>query len=467
MTRQPNILLLFPDQHRGDWMPHPGAVYERLGMDPLPLRMPNLTALAARGVSFHQATTPSPLCAPARSCLASGLRYDKTGVFNNGHNHPLELKTFYSVLKEGGYTVGGCGKFDLRKPEHDFGNGTGWVPKLAALGFSEGYCIDNGGKHDTVRCGTTYVDARGVRRRRRHPEQHQPSCPYMQFLKERGLMMVHVRDHDSRIIDRLKTAPTPLPDDAYADNWVGQNAITIIEKFPAGKPWFLQVNFPGPHEPWDVTASMRAAWKDVAFPPPSQGSFVKRWRELKVRQNYAAMLENIDRNVGLILDAVARRGELDNTIIVYSSDHGEMLGDKGKHGKSLPHRGSVHVPMVISGPGISRGVSSSAMVELQDLAATFTELAGLAMPSAVDAMSLVPVLSGKTSIHRDHVVSALRSKKSKEWGPRWNMVQDDRYTLVSRGERFSLYDRVADPWETVDVAGAHPDVVERLRALLP
>nr|MDO8085355.1 sulfatase-like hydrolase/transferase [Candidatus Sigynarchaeum springense] len=471
--RQPNILLLFPDQHRGDWMPYPDDVLARFGMSRLPLRMPVIEGLMAKGVTFYNCITPSPLCAPARSSLASGLRYEKTGVKGNGYNHPLELKTFYTVLKENGYTVGSCGKLDLRKPDHDFA-GTGWVPKHAALGFSEGYVIDNGGKHDAIRCGTTYVDpADGRRKRYPDPTKVTPNCPYMRYLNDKGLMMVHVKDFARRARKYLglplDSSPTPLPDDAYCDNWVTRNALDIINRFPAGKPWFLQVNFVCPHEPWDVTRRMRDAWKDVKFPGPNRGSKIAAGAEKKVRQNYAAMIENIDRNAGLIIDAVARRGELDNTIIVYSSDHGEMLGDFKKYGKSRPERGSVRVPLVIAGPGIKKGVIAGALVELQDLAATFLDYAGLAMPEAVDSKSLRPVLEGKADRHRDHVVSALHAREgiigSKKVG--WRVASDGRFKLVLHANRTaSLYDLDADPWENKDVATIHPKEVKRLKDIL-
>ncbi|MBN2153432.1 MAG: sulfatase-like hydrolase/transferase [Candidatus Lokiarchaeota archaeon] len=470
---QPNILLIFPDQHRGDWMPYPDDVIAKFGMQRLPLRMPVIEGLMARGATFYNCITPSPLCAPARSCLASGLRYEKTGVKSNGYNHPIEIKTFYKVLKENGYVVGGCGKFDLRKAEHFFA-GTGWVPKMASLGFSEGFSIDNGGKHDAIRCGTTHVDpADGKRKRHADPTKAPPNCPYMKYLNDNDLMMVHVNDFKRRATKYLglplDSSPTLLPDEAYCDNWVTRNALDIVNRFPADKPWFLQVNFVCPHEPWDVTRRMRDAWKDVTFPGPNHGSKLAAGAEKKVRQNYAAMIENIDRNAGLIIDAVAQRGELDNTIVVYSSDHGEMLGDFMKYGKSRPERGSIRVPLVMAGPGIKKGVTSSALVELQDLAATFMDYAGLSMPEAADSVSLRPVLEGRIERHRDHVASALARTGTllgdKKVG--WRSVLDGKYKLVvNTSGKEALFDIEADPWENVDVSSRHPEEVERLKDLL-
>ena len=106
MGHQPNFLFFLPDQHRPDW----------LGVNKaLPLRTPNLDALAARGVRFTRAYTPSPLCAPARACLASGRAYGACRVFGNRQDYPLDLPTYYQRLRDGGCRVAGVGKFDLHK----------------------------------------------------------------------------------------------------------------------------------------------------------------------------------------------------------------------------------------------------------------------------------------------------------------------------------------------------------------
>ncbi|MCP5119472.1 MAG: sulfatase-like hydrolase/transferase, partial [bacterium] len=100
--RPPNLLLLFPDQHRYDWV---GATPE------IPVRTPNLDRIAARGTTFTNAVCASPLCAPSRACLASGKEYDNAGVDDNGTNYPLDQTTYYSLLRDAGYHVMGCGKF--------------------------------------------------------------------------------------------------------------------------------------------------------------------------------------------------------------------------------------------------------------------------------------------------------------------------------------------------------------------
>ena len=432
MKRRPNFLFFFPDQHRGDWMPGlaDGGGGRRSSAWPpfreLPLRMPNVRRLMDSGVTFTRAVTPSPLCAPARACLASGLRYHRCGVAGNHVDYPLDQRTYYAVLRDLGYSVGGVGKFDLHKPTAWWGL-DGWVDDLATLGFTQ--AVDNAGKWDAVDSGA-----------------ETPRDPYMRYLHERGVAEVHLRDMNGRRgspRNRANTAPTPLPEEAYCDNWITENGLAMLRGFPGDRPWHLVVNFVGPHDPWDVTERMRQEWEDTE-PPPPVGSDGEAAREaIDVRRNYAASLGNIDRNMGRLIDAVEKRGELKDTVLVYSSDHGEMLGDFGCYGKSNPHRGSVHIPLVLCGPGIRRGAVSDVLVELQDLTATFVRTAGGDMEDALDSQSLIPVLQGRTERHREYAISAL-SDRSHDW----RMITDGRIKLVVRGSgEILLYDLREDPRE--------------------
>jgi arylsulfatase A-like enzyme len=228
------------------------------------------------------------------------------------------------------------------------------------------------------------------------------------------------------------------------------------------------VNFTGPHNPMDVTAAMRDRWQGVHFLPPVavpgglDGAALEAHDA--VRQNYAAMLENIDAQVGRLLELARQRGELERTVVVYSSDHGEMLGDHGRWGKSVHFQPSVGVPLVVAGPGVRAGTASEALVSLHDLTATFLDFAGLPPLPEMDSRSLRPVLSGEARLHRPHVRSGLGA---------WRMVFDGRYKLV-RGApdgdagpaQLRLFDLAEDPQETRDLAPQRPAEVDRLAPLL-
>ncbi len=427
--RRPNILFLYPDQLRHDFVqPNPR----------LPVRTPNLARLAAEGVRFTRALTPAPLCAPARACLASGKEYDRCRVPSNQVNYPLDQPTFYSLLRSAGYHVMGCGKFDLHKPELDWGLDGRRL--LREWGFSDG--IDSEGKHDGVRA---------------YRQAGAPRGPYLAYLERRGLARVHVADYERRKA-RDATFPTPLPDDAYSDNWIARNALALLEAAPKDKPWFLQVNFTGPHDPWDITGEMEKRWRGINFPPPNRSSQLTREAHQRIRQNYAAMIENIDLRVGEILQKVKERGELEHTLVVFSSDHGEMLGDHDLWGKRVPYQASVGVPLVVWGPGVKRGLVRREPATTLDLTATFLDYAGLKSLPEMDGISLRPVLEGRAAAVRDRVLSGMDP---------WRLVLHGRYKYV-RGwqEGPLLFDLEDDPEENRNLASDRPELVARLEKLL-
>ena len=456
--KKPNFLFFFPDQHRGDWMPYSEDIFKIMGMDELPLRMPNLKTLMEQGVTFTNTVSSAPLCAPARACLAAGLHYHRCRVKGNYENYPLDQKTYYSVLKKNGYYVGSVGKLDLHKPTLYWGL-NGWIPDLEKLGFT--HVIDNEGKWDAIQSVIMEKDEKG-RRKRVKPTNFKSKGPYLKYLADNDLLITHVDDFMKRFGKKnLNSDPTPLPEHAYCDNWLTNNAINMLREFPSDKPWHLVVNFTGPHDPWDVTERMKKAWQGISFPSPNMGDRKKIEEEIEVRQNYAAMLENIDRNIGLILDEVDKRGELDNTIIIYASDHGEMLGDFESYGKTRPQRGSVKIPLVIAGPNIKKGIYSDALVELQDLTSTIIDYAGAEMSEAKDSISLRRILEGKDEVHRKFQISAL--DLSKVGVKEWMMISDGEFKLVIEdGERYRLYNLKDDPWENNDISEENPLILNKL-----
>ena len=201
------------------------------------------------------------------------------------------------------------------------------------------------------------------------------------------------------------------------------------------------------------------------FPQPNdyEGPFPAD-QHVRLRQNYAAMIENIDRWLGIYVEELRKRGELDNTIIVYSSDHGEMLGDHSLWGKSLPFQASAGVPLLVSGPGVRRGEQSDALVSLIDVTASFLDYGGVRLPDDHEGRTLRPLLESAGEDDRDYTRSALATR-SRGRAP-WRMVQDHRYKLVEGyGDGRLLFDHETDPWENENLAGAKPGEVERLLKL--
>lgn len=437
---EPNILFLFPDQWRWDWLGCEESPYGKV-----PVRTPNLDALARRGVRFTQCRTNSPLCAPARACLATGARYHRCGVPDNTFDLDPGRTTVFNLLRDAGYRTGTCGKNDLHKNTAWKGH-DGWTRLLGQYGFTE--AIDQSGKLDAANSGR--LDRGG------------PNCSYTSYLHARGLFDTFVNDYIRRgqvASNTTDVEPTPLSREHYTDDFCGRKALQLLDGFPEEGPWLLWVNWPGPHDPFDPPHQLRDRYANVEFPPPVNGAtFDSKQRpinHMQIRRNYAAECEGIDEWVGRIIDKIAERGELDNTLIVFSSDHGEMLGDHGRFTKQVPQDGSVRVPLIVAGPGVATGEVNNSLVELIDISATLLDFAGLPTPGDWDARSLRPLLTKSPPVeHRDVQVSELKD---------WRMLCDGRFKLVeTQSEPARLFDLVEDPGETRDVADQRPDVLRRL-----
>lgn len=406
---RPNILLFFPDQHRPDWIGAGSSI---------PVHTPVLDRLAERGVRYSNAVCPSPVCAPSRACLASGMEYDRCGVLSNGVNYPLDRMSLYRTLRESGYHVMGCGKFDLHKPDRNWGRDGKRL--IAEYGFSDG--IDNAGKWDAYSNG-----------------REEPRDPYMAMLLDEGLRDIHLDDFARRreVGSYKATFPTGLPDHGYCDNWIGQNGLDLLQDTPVGKPWYLQVNFAGPHDPVDVTHDMHGWYDGVSFPQPIDSTRFDEETHLQIRRNYSAMVDNIDRWLGRYLDTLEERGELEHTLVVFSSDHGEMLGDHDHWAKNQPWQPSVGVPLVLAGPAVPEGRVVDAPATTLDLTATFLETAELQPADDMDSVSLL----GNWD-HREVVRSGLGN---------WRMAYDGEKKLIRnwKDRDETGFDRGNDPDERV------------------
>jgi arylsulfatase A-like enzyme len=438
------------------------------GTSALSIKLPNIARLAKRGVQFTTTVVASPLCAPSRACLASGKEYDECRTPGTPFNYPLDQTTYYTLLRDSGYHVLGCGKIDLHKGSLDWGlDGKHDLPEW---GFSDG--IDNEGKMDAI------GSYRGGG----------PKGPYMAFLKQEGLADIHVADFTKRSREGYAaTYPTPLPDRAYCDNWITGNALSLLQNAPPDKPWHLVVNFTGPHDPEDITASMEPECRTRAVPQPNGGAQYDATTYTLIRQNYTAMCENIDKQIGIILAEVEKRGELGNTIIVFSSDHGEMLGDHDRWAKSVPYEASIRVPLVVTGPGIRGGKTSQALINHIDIGATILDFADVKDLPSLPRRSFRSVLEGRSQKHRDVLRSGLGA---------WRMVRDERYKLVvgfdpqvglktqgaadsnanpttpdkqreARKREPMLFDLKTDPMENNNIASENSSIVARLIQHIP
>ena len=176
---------------------------------------------------------------------------------------------------------------------------------------------------------------------------------------------------------------------------------------------------------------------------------------LLLRRQYTALVELIDEQVGQIVAALRGRGWLDDTIVVFVSDHGEMLGDFGCYTKELPYEAAIRVPLVAAGPGIEARGASDALVELIDLNPTLCELAGVEPVPQLDAQSFAAVLGGRVESHREDCTSEIRG---------FRVLRTERHKLVDNvNDVTELYDLVDDPHETRNIASDDPATVRALQ----
>ena len=435
----PNILFIMDDQHRFDYVGAAGASF---------LRTPNLDRLAAQGVLFTQCTTNCPVCAPARISLATGLQPARIGSLDNSSFLPRRIPTYYQHLRDHGYRVGCVGKLDLAKPDPYNGR------------FGDRPCVFGWGFTHPEECeGKMHAGSSTT-----------PIGPYTHFLQERGLLQEFYEDYRSRAARGwIKGAShdSVLPADAFEDAYIGQRAAAWIEGVPDDFPWHFFVSFVGPHDPFDPPAEYGDRYRDATMPAAIRDAMAGKpaWVRDRVvdmgaeevaqtRRQYCGSIELIDDQVGLILAALERRGMRENTYIIFSSDHGEMLGDHGLYTKSVAYEPALRVPLIVAGPGLEGGRVSEALVELSDVNPTLCELAGLPPQGNLDALSLAPVLRGDADQHRAETISAIRN---------FRCIRTRTHKLIQNyNEVMELYDLEADPDEVHNIAEQEPALVREL-----
>ena len=440
---RPNVLLILDDQHRFDYMGCAGADF---------VRTPNMDRLARRGVRFTQCTTNCPVCAPARIGLASGLQPVRLGSLDNMSFLPHTTPTYYQRLRDHGYRVGCVGKLDLAKP-NGYNGRLGDRPQNFAWGF------------------THPEECEGKMHAGMSPR---PQGPYGFWLESRGAYEPFHNDYVKRRAkgwNAYASWDSVLETEEFEDTYIGRRAAEWIEQVPDDFPWHYFVSFVGPHDPFDPPTEYAERFRDADVPPAIQDSLGGKpaWQQQRkkdvdpeeiahTRRQYCGSIEAIDDGIGRILDALETRGMVDNTIIIFSSDHGEMLGDHGFYAKCQAYEPSLRVPLIAAGPGIEEGLTSNALVELIDINPTICELAGLPPQEGIDARSFAPVLRGAAEDHRTETVSGIRN---------FRCIRTERYKFVANENDINeLYDLQEDPSELNNLTGQLPEAERELAARL-
>ena len=444
---RPNILWICSDQQRFDTLGCYGNEF---------VATPNLDAQAARGVLFNRAYCQNPVCTPSRAAFLTGRYPRTTRCRQNGQSIPPDEVLVTKLLHDAGYVCGLSGKLHLSPCHHS-------VCKDIERRIDDGYdhfywSHHSGGGHS--------------------------GNQYQQWLAGQGVEFEHAECPHSKYI---KYGPDA---EHHQTTWCVDKAASFIRDCAAGdQPWLFSVNMFDPHHAFDPPRKLldRYAGRLAEIPLPNyvEGELADKpvWQRIDhagayggrasfpfdqmtpddhrwIRAAYWAMVDLIDRQVGRLLAVLDETNQRDNTIVIFTSDHGEMLGDHGIYLKG-PHfyEPAIRVPLIVSAPGrIQPGRRSDALVELFDLAPTVLEAAGLERAPGMQAKSLWPMLTGAEPLdhHRDDVYCEFYGSNFRYDPPaHTTMVRTVGHKLtVAHGQNTGeLYDLSADPNETTNLWG--------------
>lgn len=430
----PNILFLFADDMRASALTNPA------------IKTPNLDRLRSSGMLFTEAhimgADNGAVCAPSRAMLMTGRHLSR--LLPAGFNIPDDHALLGETLQDNGYDAFGTGKW--HNSRHTFNRN-----------FNTGEHIFMGGMHDPWNTPLYHYQPDAVYTDRR---------PVVQ---------------DDRHSNKVDTLPGEYVfGGIHASEVFANAAIGFIEsRSPGDNPFFLYTAFTAPHDPRSMPPEYLEWYHpdSIALPPNfmpehpfNNGQLIIRDEQLadtprqpeEIRQHileYYAMISHLDAQVGRILEALEKSGQLDNTIIVFAGDNGLAVGQHGLMGKQNLYQHSVNVPLLIAWPGIPRGDSTPALCYLIDLFPTLCDLAGAEVPAGLDGRSLVPVIRGEQKTVR----SVLHLQyKDLQGAIRKGNTKLIRY-WVDGVETLQLFDLEQDPWEVRNLAGQFPEKASALK----
>lgn len=414
---RPNIILIQVDQMRPD----------HLGKN-----TPVLMELAGKGVLFAHAYTAAPVCQPSRNSIITGYYPCQTKICGNQSNpisNDMRDATFMNRLKQSGYYTALVGKhhyidryaigIDVVKEDEE---------EIKKYGFDQVIqCLDVG-EHIPNKDKTENVD------------------DYIYYLRSKGLE----EKYFDEVKEGLRSGNHPLETDDAEDGFIGREAAKFIKSYDGRKPFYLNVSFIGPHPPYMVPGEFKTQPEDTRDPNSSASSPATRKR----RAIYADMCSNIDHYVGLIIKELKSKGQYENTVFIFSADHGDNLGDYGIWDKRFFYEQSAGVPFFISGKGI-RGtenrfgaITSKALVSTLDIYPTVMSLAGIQMTDGErPGRNLLDIINDKQFAFRQAVFSELGTCSMIRTAG-WKMVFDPE-----EGGTTYLFNLAIDPMESENLAG--------------
>ena len=448
----PNIVFIITDQQRHDTIHALGHEY---------MITPNLDRLVDSGVAFTNMYATSPCCSPSRASLFSGLYPHNTGVLRNDDKWTY---TWVPLLANAGYRCVNVGKMHTS-------------PFEEPLGFHERHVVEN-------------------------KDRAHPKLPFYLDNWDKALWAGgHVKPTRETYCERadynerLGAFVWELPEAMHPDVFVAQTAKNWLESYTGDEPFFLEIGIPGPHPPYDPTAAALSLYQDKEFPKPirnydlaTQPHALRKLRENHInndhdavvhladptdeqtqrqRAHYYANITMIDEQLGELVSALEARGVADNTVIIFTSDHGDSLNDHGHSQKWNMYEGAVRVPAIVFDPRNSNSAKKiDDLTALFDFGPTILELAGVEPPSWMEAASLLPYFYQPDFKVRESVFSELADDMVQEHCEFMTMIREDEWKLVhflgsSEGQ---LYNLAVDPDEINNLwdSSEHADIRQQL-----
>ena len=429
----PNILWICVDQCRFDTIE---------GLNNSYIHTPNLKRLASEGVTFTNYAVQCPICSPSRAAFLTGRYPHTTGLRGNGQRIRPSERLVTRILADAGYECGLVGKLHLSPVEG------GRIEDR----IDDGYDVfwwshDLSDTWPTANMWRIWLRDRGV---------EWPNPPR-----------------------QTEAWGVPIDPKYMQTAWCADKAIQFMRQEREYRPWLLSVNIFQPHSPFSPTEEYFKRYDPAKIPSPKyrEGeletkspyartdhqaayggravSFAKTddLTHRKITAAYYAMIEQADHEIGRMLDVLKETGQDRNTIVIYTSDHGEMLGDHGIYLKGpYFYEPLIRVPLMIRWPsGYKAGLRVDALAEEVDLAPTLLEAAGVPIPFRMQGRPLTKLLRGETNAHRTSVYSEFYNANFQYSPPPWaTMVRTERYKLSvyhSLGGWGELYDLQKDPFE--------------------
>ncbi len=392
---KPNVVFIIADQHRGDFTSwgNNGRIFT-----------PCLDELAKRGMIFENAYCTSPLCSPSRAAIASGRYGMNSGCFTNLHELPPGTPSFVSQFRQHGYTTAAFGKTHMEIHAYDSDlSSEAHREYMNSLGWDYICEVSGNGMFKT-----------GIK------------CAYSEYLREQGMLdevLYYYRrwryfmDGPGGFQD-FHSETWPFDEKYQETSFIARSAMEWLSGHDRSQPFFMHIGFAAPHSPVEPNPRFLELYGNIDETSPYGAEADADM--IRARKGYRAMISQIDFQVGEIYNLLEKQGLADNTIFVYTADHGEMAGDHNRTGKVCFYEGSMRVPLLISGPGIGCG-SSEALVELIDLGSTLCLLCNVPCHDLDQGKSLLRVLTGESAQHRQNIYAEMGCDR---------MLFDGRYKLM-------------------------------------